>query len=191
MRTIFRRANLAATRHRRFFAVALLGCAIGMLNHASAESTYSPKTPTLITPPEGNAAFLVGHAKGTQGYVCLPKNGGASWTVNGARPEATLFTRLFGIDFQIITHFLSPDEQPNDVAPKPVPFGSATWQSSLDSSKVWAQVFNNNGVLATLPALTPVARMRVPSHACCSSRSALSTGRAAASSCLRSPSFSA
>jgi hypothetical protein len=24
-------------------------------------------------------------------------------------------------------------------APKPVPFGSATWQSSFDSSKVWAQ----------------------------------------------------
>src|SRR5262249_49646511 len=28
---------------------------------------------------------------------------------------------------------------PNELAPKPLPFGSATWQSSLDSSKVWAQ----------------------------------------------------
>ena len=37
-----------------------------------------PVTPPAITPPSGNTAFLVGHATGTQGYVCLPLGSGAS-----------------------------------------------------------------------------------------------------------------
>jgi hypothetical protein len=99
-------------------------------------------TPGAITPPQGNSEFLASHGVGTQGYVCLPSGSGASWTVNGARPEATLFTNVFGDAFQIITHFLSPVENPNDVGPKPPRFGDATWQSSFDSSKVWAQKTN-------------------------------------------------
>ena len=124
---------------------------MGTMSYA-AEKTgpyiSSPPTPIIITPPEGNTAFLVGHAIGTQGYVCLPiANGGASWTVNAARPEATLFTSFFGIDLQIITHFLSPDTHPIDDT-TPVPFGNATWQSSFDSSKVWAAVPNGNTLTA-------------------------------------------
>src|SRR5215470_19598879 len=80
----------------------------------SFSSIPSPVTPTRITPPEGNSAFLVGHATGTQGYVCLPTSTGASWTVNNARPEATLFANIFGEAVQIITHFLSPVVNPND-----------------------------------------------------------------------------
>jgi hypothetical protein len=101
-----------------------------------------PTTSATITPPEGNAAFLAGHGVGTQGYVCLPSGSGASWAVNNARPEATLFTDVVGAAFQIITHFLSPVENPNDVGPKPPRFGDATWQSSVDSSRVWAQKTN-------------------------------------------------
>jgi hypothetical protein len=100
----------------------------------------SPITPVAIAPPAGNSAFLVGHAVGTQGYVCLPASTGASWTVNNARPEATLFTNLFGEGVQIITHFLSPNTNPNGYAPNPLPFGNPTWESSFDSSKVWGQV---------------------------------------------------
>ena len=88
----------------------------------------------------------MGHALGTQGYVCLPTTPGAStasWTVNAARPEATLFHRPGGQSFQIVTHFLSPNENPNDPT-RPVPFGNATWQSSFDSSRVWAQVLHKN-----------------------------------------------
>jgi hypothetical protein len=96
-------------------------------------------TSAALTPPQGNSEFLGTHAVGTQGYVCLPSGSGASWTVNNARPEATLFTNAFGVAFQIITHFLSPVQNPNDIGPKPPRFGDATWQSSLDSSKVWAQ----------------------------------------------------
>ncbi len=134
-------------RVRRLFAAALmLACALGTVSNAAAQNVTAPPTPTQITPPAGNSAFLLGHATGTQGYVCLPKDGGASWTVNAPRPEATLFQRFFGQDFEIVTHFLSPNEKPNGIA-APL-FANATWQSSLDSSKVWAQVLNMNNMIA-------------------------------------------
>ena len=144
-------------RVRRLYMAALvLACAFGTVTNAAAQKMTSPTTPALITPPAGNSAFLLGHALvGTQGYVCLPKGTGASWTVKGARPEATLFTTVFGKDFQIITHFLSPDTNPNEAAPNPLPFGSATWQSSFDSSKVWAQVPLSNSTTPPSPASIP------------------------------------
>ncbi len=133
------RQNKKAARFRRLRAAALVVvCAFGAVTNAAAQRVNPPTTPAQITPPAGNSAFMVGHAHGTQGYVCLPQGGGASWTVNGARPEATLFTDFFGQQVEIITHFLSPDTDPN--APLPVPFASPTWQSTLDSSKVWAKV---------------------------------------------------
>src|SRR3989442_10763655 len=145
----FDRQKEKTARAWRLFAAALvLGCAFGTVGNAAAQRVTPPTTPTLITPPEGNTAFLLGHALGTQGYVCLPKGTGASWTVNNARPEATLFTSFFGQDIQIITHFLSPDTNPNDAVPNPIPFGSATWQSSFDRSKVWAQVLHSNSIPA-------------------------------------------
>jgi Protein of unknown function (DUF3455) len=122
-----------------FVAALVLGCAFGTVARAAAQKITTPTTPPAITPPAGNSAFLAGHAVGTQGYVCLPTSTGASWTVNGSRPEATLFGSLFGQGDQIINHFLSPDTTPNEFAPNPLPFGSPTWQSSLDSSVVWAK----------------------------------------------------
>ena len=152
----------ATPRKRTLFVAALaLGCAFATVAHGQGQNTTAPTTPSIITPPPGNSVFLVGHALGTQGYVCLPTSNGAStasWTVKNARPEATLFVRVFGQEFQIITHFLSPDTNPNEAAPKPIPFGSATWQSSLDSSKVWAQVFNSTSIPAgSDPASCPNA----------------------------------
>jgi hypothetical protein len=140
------------TRLQRLFVVALaVGSAFAMGAEAQPQAVKTPTTPTIITPPVGNTAFAVGHALvGTQGYTCLPTSTGAStatWTAPGksARPEATLFQSFLGQDFQIITHFLSPNTNPFlDVAPNPQPFGNATWQSSFDSSKVWAAVLNGN-----------------------------------------------
>jgi Protein of unknown function (DUF3455) len=132
-------------RLRKLFAAVVVLASLGT---AAAQNITSPASPTIITPPAGNVAFLLGRGVGTQGYVCLPQGTGASWTVNNARPEATLFQTVFGQDVQIITHFLSPDLNPNDAAPNPLPFGSATWQSSFDSSRVWAQVLHSN----TIPA---------------------------------------
>jgi hypothetical protein len=68
-----------------------------------------------------------------------------------------LFTTFFGHDVQIITHFLSPDANPNAAAPNPLPFGSATWQSSFDSSRVWAQVFDGHMIGAGTHASCPNA----------------------------------
>jgi hypothetical protein len=96
-----------------------------------------PPTPPAITPPAGNTAYLMGHATGTQGYVCLPSGTAAAWTTS-SRPQATLFVTVFGnFSQQILTHFLSPDANPNSFAPSPLPFGSPTWQSSFDSSVIW------------------------------------------------------
>jgi Protein of unknown function (DUF3455) len=126
---------------RSLFAAALvLACAFGTVTHAAAQTAMPPSTPAAITPPAENSAFVVGHAFGTQGYVCLPTaTGSTSWTINPARPEATLFTDVFGQPVQIITHFTSIDANPNGNAPNPLPLGgNATWQSSFDTSKVWA-----------------------------------------------------
>ncbi len=134
------------SRLRRLF-LASSSLAFGAV--AWAQNVATPTTPVLITPPAGNSAFLVGHAVGTQGYICLPTSAGAStaaWTVKAARPEATLFQSVYGQNVQIITHFLSPNTNPNDAATTPIPFGSATWQSSFDSSKVWAQVLHANSI---------------------------------------------
>jgi len=144
-------------RLRKLFAAALvLGCAFGTVAHAQpqnaqAQNINPPTTAPIITPPAGNSAFLLGHAVGTQGYICLPTSTGASaasWTVAAARPEATLFQSFFRQDFQILTHFLSPDTNPNEAAPNPLPFGSPTWQSSFDSSKVWGAVLHSNSIPA-------------------------------------------
>ena len=62
-------------------AVSGTGSAQGNKSETTSNVIQTPTTPTDITPPEGNSAFLVGHAFGTQGYVCLPDGtGGTSWT---------------------------------------------------------------------------------------------------------------
>jgi hypothetical protein len=124
-----------------FVPILVLGCAFGTVTTAAAQNVTVPPTPIDITVPEGNTAFLVGHAQGTQGYVCLPdpSTGGTSWTINAARPEATLFTKLFGQDVQIITHFASINANPSDPTLPVSKGGNATWQSSFDTSKVWAK----------------------------------------------------
>src|SRR5215468_12627400 len=120
----------------------MMGAAVAMafafilVNHAAAQVT-PPQTPDTIAVPVGNEAFLVGHAFGSQGYTCLPTaTGGTAWNPS-ARPEATLFSDILGAQFQIITHFQSINENPKQgiVPPRS---GNATWQSSFDSSRVWA-----------------------------------------------------
>src|SRR5262245_59961308 len=104
-------------------AALVFGCT---LTQAAAQRVTPRATPDAITPEAGNSAFFFGHGVGTQGYICLPTSPGAStaaWNSNNARPEATLFVNVLGQDVQVITHFLSPDTNPNDNAPKPLPFG--------------------------------------------------------------------
>ena len=166
----------------------MLGCAFGTVTHAVAQNITPPPTPPAITPPAGNSAFLVGHAQGTQGYVCLPTStGGTSWTINAARPEATLFTKFFGQDVQIITHFTSINANPNENATLPVPLsGNATWQSSFDTSKVWAKA------VGSIAAGSDPRVARIPARflASCCSQSETNRGQRAVSSWQMPPSSS-
>ena len=88
-----------------------------------------PKVPDNIVVLPPNRPFLVGHALGTQNYVCLPS--GSEFKFKLFTPQATLFD---GAGRQITTHFFSPD--PDD------PLGTirATWQHSRDTSAVWGKV---------------------------------------------------
>jgi len=123
-------------RVRSLFAAALvLACAFSTVTLAAAQVT-PPPTPTDIAVPAGNSAYLVGHAFGSQGYTCLPTSTGAAAWNPTARPEATLFSDFFGHLVQIITHFQSINENPKPGVTPPLS-GNATWQSSLDSSRVW------------------------------------------------------
>ena len=71
-----------------FMAALVLICAFGTITNAAAQRVTPPTTPTDIAVPEGNSAFLVGHAIGTQGYTCLPTSTGTtSWTINAPRPK--------------------------------------------------------------------------------------------------------
>jgi uncharacterized protein DUF3455 len=94
----------------------------------------TPPVPAELRVPGGNTMYLKGHALGTQNYICQISESGSSWKFIG--PQATLFVTLEWNDFQIAqqitTHFLSPNPSENGLA-------RATWQSSLDSSAVWAK----------------------------------------------------
>ena len=115
------------SRVRSLFGAALaLACAFATVTHAGAQVT-PPSVPDTIAVPEGNSLYLVGHAFGSQGYTCLPTaTGGTAWNPS-ARPEATLFSDIFGAQFQIITHFQSINENPKPGVSVPLS-GNATWQ---------------------------------------------------------------
>ena len=61
---------------------------------APADPVTSPRVPANIQVPEGNKAFFVGHAVGTQNYVCLPSGNAFAWILY--TPEATLFDEVVG-----------------------------------------------------------------------------------------------
>jgi hypothetical protein len=124
----------------RYLAVASVATATLQCSAAwAADSLTAPPVPTNIQVPAGNTLYLKGQAQGTQNYICLPSASGFSWTLFS--PQATLFVTIkwFGSDIrqQIITHFLSPN---------PTEGGTprATWQSSIDTSAVWARAFPGN-----------------------------------------------
>jgi hypothetical protein len=110
--------------------VALVGACLALLpSGLSAHDLTLPPVPRELKVPAGHRPFLLGHASGTQNYICLPKKAdpGFAWTLFG--PQATLFN---DDGMQIITHFLSPN-------PKEGGMARATWQHSRDTSTVWAK----------------------------------------------------
>lgn len=93
---------------------------------AMATNVKPPKVPDTLAVPAGSKAFLIGHAVGTQAYICLPEGTGAKWVLFG--PQATVFDDRGA---QIMTHFLSPNPAESN-APR------ATWMDSDRTSAVWA-----------------------------------------------------
>jgi Protein of unknown function (DUF3455) len=108
-----------------------IGLMIALPHAAHAQTVTPPPVPAGLEVPAPNEAFLVGHAYGTQNYVCQPAKslGQVAWTL--FTPEATLFGEQRD---QLITHFFSPNPNPNDLGNI-----RATWQDSRDTSAVWAR----------------------------------------------------
>jgi hypothetical protein len=112
---------------------------------AHAGEVTPPAVPFNIAVPAGNKAFLVGHAVGSQNYVCKPSAASRSGVAYALfTPEATLFSEDGG---QLITHFNSPNPDPDDpnTSATVVADGAIrpTWQHSKDTSAVWAKVNQN------------------------------------------------
>jgi len=111
--------------------ILILAAAIAIPRPARAERSepiVPPPVPDgLELSPQEYTPFLVAHAVGTQGYVCVKVGAAYNWVPYG--PQATLFNED---GEQVLTHFLSP--RPYDQ------LLNATWQHSRDSSAVWAQV---------------------------------------------------
>ena len=119
-------------------AVVVVTLMVSISQMASAKELTAPAVPANIQVPAGNKAFLVGHAVGTQNYICLPcpnpLTSAATCPASGfafalITPQATLFDDA---NKQVTTHFFSPN---------PVEKGTIrpTWQDSLDTSTVWAK----------------------------------------------------
>jgi hypothetical protein len=101
---------------------------------ARAGEVRPPAVPDKLQVPEGAEAVLIGHARGTQNYVCLPTASGFAWTL--FTPDATLFRKS---GKQIITHVFAPNPCEPSTNPRLVAGGTirAAWQHS-DTSRIWA-----------------------------------------------------
>jgi len=130
-------------RLRVWTVVLALGLPAVSSQSASADgAVVPPPVPANLNVPTGHTAYLVGHATGTQDYICMPcpnaittaatcPTSGFAWAFFG--PQATL---LNDGDQQIITHFLSPNPQESNKA-------RPTWQHSRDTSTVWGNKIAN------------------------------------------------
>jgi hypothetical protein len=103
--------------------------AVALPKAAHADGVTPPAVPETIQVPESNEAFFLGHAAGTQNYICLPSPtiGKVAWTL--FTPQATLFDD--GGE-QITTHFFSPNPFESGIV-------RATWEDSSDTSRVWGR----------------------------------------------------
>src|SRR5262245_17228820 len=116
-------------RIRLIASISALGTAliIALPHAAHPKSLTPPPVPSTLKPPKGNEVFLIGHAFGTQDYVCAASGAGVAFVLT--TPEAVLFDNPAR---RIINHFFSPN---------PVEGGTirATWQSTRDSSVFWGK----------------------------------------------------
>ena len=139
-----------ATVNRRIGRGALVLCVMALLVASAPGRVEAQSVPPNLQPPAESVRFFQAHAVGTQSYMCLPSGAGFAWT--GVGPQATLFNRL---GQQVITHFLSPNPS-EDGTPR------ATWQSSLDTSAIWASAIATSSDPAFVdPGAIPWLLLRV------------------------------
>ncbi len=130
---------------RRILSIACTtALAVGFTVSSSQPALATKVTPPAVPPnleiPEGNHPFLVGHAFGTQNYVCAPSTTTPSGVAYALfTPQATLFNDDFD---PVTTHFFSPNPFEANTSKAVHADGAirATWQDSRDTSTVWAKV---------------------------------------------------
>jgi hypothetical protein len=108
------------------FAVAFV---IALPQPVQADNLIPPDVPENIQVPAGNRLFFVGHATGTQNYICLPEGNGVIYKL--FTPQATLFNEE---NEQVVTHYFGPNPDENGTI-------RAAWQHSKDTSTVWGRVY--------------------------------------------------
>jgi hypothetical protein len=122
------RRALAAGRTTALAVAITLSLAVS----AHAGRVTPPPVPANLEVDAGSKAFLVGHAIGTQNYVCLPAGLGFAWTL--FTPVATLFGDN---GKQLTTHFASPNPVENGTI-------RPAWQHSQDTSSVWVRLLEQS-----------------------------------------------
>jgi Protein of unknown function (DUF3455) len=121
-----------ARRIRLIACMSALGAAfmIALPQGAHAQDLTPPSVPDTLKVPEGNEAYLIGHAFGTQDYVCAASGSGVAFVLT--TPEAVLFDNPAR---RVINHFFSPSPAEGGTV-------RATWQSTRDSSVFWGKLVN-------------------------------------------------
>ena len=142
------------------FEAAIALTLAALVSVAQAASITVPPLPESLQVPAGNKPFLLGRAYGTQNYVCLPAgadtNGNPVFAWKLFTPEATLFSGEEGESKQVATHFFSPNPDEDNTDPltsfHPV---RAAWQSSKDTSVVWARTMIATDAVVVNPGAIP------------------------------------
>jgi hypothetical protein len=131
---------------RRTLSIACAAALAAAFTVTATHPAHAAPVPIVVPPApapgleaaEGLTPFLVGHAIGTQNYVCSRAGAGVKYVL--FTPEATLFD---DDGKQIITHYFSPNPNPKDpnTSATVVADGAirATWQDK-DTSTIWAQL---------------------------------------------------
>jgi len=120
---------------RRIRLIACIGAlatafvvALPQVGHA--QNVTPPPVPDKLQKPipEGSVAFLIGHAFGSQDYVCAASGSGVAFVLT--TPEAVLFDNPA---HRVINHFFSPNPGEGGTI-------RATWQSTRNSSVFWGKL---------------------------------------------------
>ena len=149
-----------------YAAAVVAGLVLSLSAPARAVHVTVPPLPASLEVLPPNRPFLLGKATGTQNYVCLPSGidaaGNQTFAWKLYTPQATLFSAATGEARQVATHFFSPN--PDEVNSDPlVDFHPvrAAWQSSKDTSTVWAKTMVASDAVVVTPGTLPWLKLTV------------------------------